>query len=83
MEAYDPPRTMWSIASSTLRHMMASLVSILEAVKRYVLSILQVGFDFLLSLSSTTHSYVTSGRIESACSYPMLESGASREMPVK
>jgi hypothetical protein len=40
---------------------MASLVSILEAVRRYVLSTLRASFVFLLSSLSTTRSYAISG----------------------
>jgi hypothetical protein len=82
-EAYDLPRTLSSIASSFLLRMMASLVSILEAARRYVLSTLRASFVFLLSSLSTTHFFAISGKSESACSSPMLESGASREISVR
>jgi hypothetical protein len=80
VEAYDLPKKLSSIASSFLLHMMESLVSILEAVRRYVLSILQAGFVSLLSSLSTIRSSAISGKSESACSFPMLASGESKEM---
>jgi hypothetical protein len=83
VEAYDLPKRLSSIASSFLLRMMASLVSILEVARRYVLSILRAASVFLLSSLSTTPSFAISGRSESECSYPMLESGASKEIAVK
>jgi hypothetical protein len=82
-EAYDLPKTLSSIASSFLLRMMASLVSILEAARRYVLSTLRAGFVFLLSSLSTIPSFAISGKSESECSSLLLESGASKETPVK
>lgn len=78
-EAYDLPRTLSLTASSFLLRMMEFLVSILEAARRFVLSILRAASTFLLSSLSTTRFFEINGRSESVCSFPRLESAASRE----
>jgi hypothetical protein len=44
-----------------------------------VLSILRAASTFLLSSLSTTRFFEINGRSESVCSFPRLESAASRE----